>query len=452
MTDGFRLTDAYITTAGQAAYLWAWPLINMRNRRIVMDKLPAPGLLRGIGPVTPPGRIAMLHDYVEPAERLVACPNQDVAYGFGMVTADVGPIVLQLPDFGDRFWVCQAVDQRTESFIQLGAMYDSAPGFYLLAPSTWDGDVPDGVVEVFRYDTPMGIVIPRVFMDDTAEDRRAILPLLSRIGMYPLAEFDGDVKESDWTTLPHYGDAPAAGADEPETQWVDPTRFADDLALVLGEVPAREGEAAVYDGYRQLADAAAADERVRARLTDAALEADHGLVAELFEFRNIGVPDGNQWSTQRDGAQFGTAYLSRTAMAKANIFVNAPNETCYYYLDLDSDGNRLNGTARYSITFQAGELPPVQGFWSLTLYNQKHFFHPNELKRYSLGTKNKTLVHSEDGSLTLLIGGEQPGDTDQLANWLPGPSADFSLYLRAYWPGDAIVSQQWTPPPVLIRR
>lgn len=449
MNPGFALTDEYIRSFGKAAYLWAWPLVNMRNRRLAMEKLPAPGLLQGIGPVTPPGRIAMLHDYVEPAERLVACPNQDVAYGFGMLAAEVGPVVLQLPDFGDRFWVCQGVDQRTESFVQLGAMYDSSPGFYLLAHTGWSGEIPEGFQGIFRYDTPMAIVIPRVFMDDTADDRKAILPTLSRIDVYPLDEYDGSVKETDWTALPHYGEAPTAGAETPEAQWVDPTRFPADLSLVLDEVPPRSGEEAVYAMFRQLADAAETDDQIRAVLTEAAVTADRGLVAELFEFRNIGIPAGYHWSTQRDGAQFGTSYLSRTAMAKANIFVNAPNETCYYYLDLDADGARLDGTATYRITFPAGHLPPVRGFWSLTLYNAKHFFHPNELRRYSLGTKNKSLVPGSDGSLTLLVGGEQPTNPDDLANWLPAPEGDFSLYLRAYWPDQEILDQEWSPPPVV---
>jgi len=175
-------------------------------------------------------------------------------------------------------------------------------------------------------------------------------------------------------------------------------------------------------------------------------------MSDLFEFRNIGIPAGHHWSTQRDGAQFGTSYLSRAAMAKANIFVNAPTETCYYYLDLDAQGARLHGASRYSITFPAGQLPPVNGFWSLTLYNQRHFFHPNDLNRYSLGTKNETLVLAGDGSLTLLIGGERPVDAGELANWLPAPEAGFSLYLRAYWPSDSILTQEWTPPPVLVQQ
>jgi len=93
-------------------------------------------------------------------------------------------------------------------------------------------------------------------------------------------------------------------------------------------------------------------------------------------------------------------------------------------------------------------VPPVQGFWSLTLYDQYHFFHPNALKRYALGTKNKTLKYNADGSLTLYAGAKSPGK-DKESNWLPAPNEPFSLYLRAYWPEKAIVDGTWLPPQVV---
>ena len=101
------------------------------------------------------------------------------------------------------------------------------------------------------------------------------------------------------------------------------------------------------------------------------------------------------------------------------------------------------------MTFAKGELPPVRGFWSLTLYNENHFFAPNSLKRYSLGTKNKTLKYGADGSLTIDVQPDSPG-ADKEANWLPAPKgAAFTLYVRAYWPQQAITTGQWTPPAVI---
>jgi hypothetical protein len=116
-------------------------------------------------------------------------------------------------------------------------------------------------------------------------------------------------------------------------------------------------------------------------------------------------------------------------------------------LDTDADGDQLTGTHSYRVTFPAGGLPPVNGFWSLTMYNEAHFFYPNQLRRYSLGTKNKSLTYGSDGSLTLYVGASSPG-ADHEPNWLPAPDGDFSLYLRAYGGQQPITDSTWTPPAV----
>ncbi|MDF2805770.1 MAG: hypothetical protein K0S43_716 [Cellulosimicrobium sp.] len=441
-----KVDAAYAATVGRAAYLWGWPLVNMHNRRVFMEQLPEPGLLAGIVPAAPPGRIGMLHDYIRPEERVVACPNQDVAYGFGTLDARRGPTVVQVPDFGERFWVYQVVDQRTDSFVELGAMYDTAPGHYLLAPETWEGEVPDGIAGVFRYDTHVAVAIPRVFLDDTDEDRAAVLPLVNQICAYPLDEYDGTTKTVDWTDVPSFG-AEGSTDGEAETHWVDPHVFFDALGEVLDEVPPLPGEQALYDWVRPVLDAATRDETVASALRQAALDADQ-TVRELFEFRNYGLPVAHHWTTQTTGAAFGTDYLMRTAVGKSNIFVNTANETTYFYQDLDASGQRLDGRRAYTVRFDAGLLPPVRGFWSLTVYNRHHFFHPNELDRYSLGTKNQHLTYGDDGSLTLTVGGDAPAGSAELANWLPAPADEFTLYLRCYWPERLVLDGAWTPPAV----
>lgn len=442
-----KMTPGYARAVARLAYVWGWPLVNMHNRRGFMEQLPAPGLLAGIVPAGPPGTIGMLCDYIRPEERLVACPNQDVVYGFGVLDSQDGPSVVQVPDFGERFWVYQVVDQRTDSFVQMGKMYGTAAGFYLLAHQSWDGEVPVGITEVFRYDTRVGVVIPRIFLDDTADDRAEIGPLVDRIGMYPLAQFDGTVKVVDWANAPSYGGSEATGK-QGETQWVDPDLYFSVFGEVLDEVPPLPGEEAMYEWFRSVLTAADNDQSIAEAIRLSARESD-SLVKELFEFRNIGIPVAHNWSTQRNGAAFGTDYLSRTAIGKSNIFVNTPNETAYYYQDLDVSGKRLHGGHTYTVRFTSEQLPPVRGFWSLTVYNTHHFFHPNSLGRFSLGTKNRDLIYGDDGSLTVTVGARAPTDPDALANWLPAPPEEFTLYLRAYWPDQSIHDGIWEPPAVV---
>ncbi|TDY23001.1 hypothetical protein B0G81_3325 [Paraburkholderia sp. BL6665CI2N2] len=441
------MTEAYARMVARNTYFWAWPMVNAYNRRLAFTRAPAPVLVGGIMPIAPLNRLAMLTGYVDPAERLVACPNQDVVYGAGVAALDESPVVIQVPDFGKRFWVYQIVDLRTDSVANLGSMYGTKPGFYLLAGPDWHGAVPEGIAQVIRSGTRTAFVVPRVFQADTPQDNAAIQPLLNRIDMYPLAMFDGVFKQHDWKKLPAFPMPAHEGASPGEARWVFPERFFDGLPAVLADAPPMPGEEARYSEALAVIAAARRNPSLKAAMIDEAARADKDLVDPLLQFRNFGIPLAHHWTTQRNGGRFGTDYLTRTAVARSNIFVNKPEEATYFYLDLDAAGERLNAHNRYAITFAKGQWPPVQGFWSLTLYDAYHFFVPNPLGRYAIGTRNTDLRPNPDGSLTVYIQSEPPADPAQRANWLPAPrDGDFSLMMRAYWPAAAITAGNWTPP------
>lgn len=445
-----RITEAYARMVARQAYFWGWPLVDMYNRRLAFQQAPGVGLIGGILPMAPLNRLAMLHDYVEPQERDVACPNQDVVYGGSVLALDVSPVVVQVPDFGTRFWVYQVVDTRTDSFARLGKMYGTKPGFYLLAGPNWKGKVPAGITRVFRSTTQTGTVVPRVFMDDTPADRKAVRAVIQGIDVYPLSEFDGKMKRRDWAALPAFP-KPANTGTTGETNWVLPGKFFDELPVVMADAPALPGEQGLYAQIRAVLEAAKHDPALKKAMIDEAAQTQKELIDPLLQFRHWGDPLPFHWSSISNGAAFGTDYFTRTAVARSNILVNAKRETKYFYQDLGADGTRLNGARRYTMTFPAGQTPPVDGFWSLTLYDAAHFFVPNALKRFSLGTKNKDLQYNADGSLTIYIQADAPRDPKQRANWLPAPAkADFSLYLRAYGPRPAAVQGQWSPPGVNV--
>ena len=439
---GTKITEAYAALVARDAFLWGWPLVNVYSRRLTYEKVPDI-VMAGPVPAAPLNRLGMLTDYIVPEERIVACPNQDVVYGAGALALDRSAAVIQVPDFGDRFWVYQVVDLRTDSFADIGKMYSTTPGFYLLVGPNWNGEVPQGITRVFRASTNTGYVIPRVFQDDSPEDKRAIQSVINQIVMYPVAEYDGSMKTRDWSKL---AKAAATGGGEEEVQWVVPEKFFDVLPLVLADAPPQPGEEALYAQIQAVLAAAEKSPEIKAAIAKAAGDADRELVKPLFEFRSWGLQLPFGWSTQTNGAAFGADYFTRTAVAKSNIFVNKPNETKYFYQDLDATGQRLNGTHRYTVTFAKDRIPPVHGFWSLTLYNEHHFFAPNDIKRYSVGTKNKTLKLGTDGSLTIYVQADPPPES-QRSNWLPSPrGADFSLFMRAYWPKVAVTDGSWTPP------
>jgi hypothetical protein len=199
---GTAMTTAYVQSVGRAAYVWGYALVNMANRHADFSKAPEPGLIGGVVPVAH-NAVAMLTGYISPDQRIIACANQDVAYGAGFLdNLDNAPIVFQVPDFGDRFWVYALYDARTDQLSNIGQQYGTKPGFYMVVGPNWKGETPKEITAVLRSSTTVVFAIPRVFMDDTPEDHAAIQPLLSQIVFYPLSRFDGQMKTMDWSKLP----------------------------------------------------------------------------------------------------------------------------------------------------------------------------------------------------------------------------------------------------------
>jgi hypothetical protein len=262
---------------------------------------------------------------------------------------------------------------------------------------------------------------------------------------YPLSQFDGKMKTKDWSKLPTF---PAPKTGREEAKYVVPEVFFDQLPEVMQEVPPLPGEEALYKWIGSVMDAAAKDPAIKKELVETAVAAERELIPPFFQWKYNGRPAGNGWNSPVNNAQWGTDYLNRTGTAKSNMYDNRPNETKYIYTDNDSQGQQLIGRSLYSVTFAKGQVPPVKGFWSLTLYDDHHLFNPNPLKRYSLGTKNSgTLQPNADGSLTIYAGATSPGK-DKESNRLPAPNGTFSLYIRAYWSEQAILDGTWTPPAV----
>lgn len=438
------MTEEYVKSMTKLVYLWAWPMVNVHNRVTLLSDVKEPVYVGGVIPTAPIGRLCLLNDYIKPDQRVIACPNQDVVYGVGPFDTQNEPIVLQVPDFGGRFWVYQVSDERTDGFAKLGQMYNTKPGFYLVTGRDWSGQIPDGITEVITCPTRYGLILPRVFQSDDPADKAAIQPIINQITQYPLSEFDGKMKIVDWKKTKSTPQDNSGGG---ETKWVKPETFFDQLPDIIKEVPPQKGEEAWYAQVNGLLDAIAKNPKLKETAKQGAIEADKMLIDPLLQFVNVGYPVKNNWTTQSNGAEFGVDYLTRTACAKANIFVNKPNETKYFYQDLDVNGARLNGNTKYTVTFAKGEVPPVKGFWSLTMYSKEHFFVPNQLNRYSLGTKNKNLKYNADGSLTLYVQSSPP-EADKMDNWLPAPKETFSLYIRCYWPDERILNDSWNPPPV----
>jgi hypothetical protein len=443
------MTKAYVQMVGRMAYVWGWPLVYVHNQRTALTHVPETGLLGGAMPISPMNQVGMLTGYISPGETFIGDPNQDVVYGLGYLSLEKEPVVIQVPEFGDRFWTVPVYDARTDQISELGQQYGTKPGFYMVVGPNWKGTTPAGIAGVVRSSTDFAVTMPRIFISDSPEDQAAVQPALSQILMYPLSQFDGKTKTKDWSKLPTFpvpkakGPPPKYSSTSPP--WVDPATYFEQLPAVMKEVPPLPGEEALYKWISSVVDVAAKDPNVMKTLQQAALAADQELVAPMMQWRYNGQPAGNGWTSPANNGAFGTDYIHRMGAVKADPYDNKRNETMYFYTDNDAKLQQLEGKSSYVVTFAKGQLPPVKGFWSLTMYDPAHYFYPNALKRYALGTKNKTLKTNADGGLTIYLGNKSPG-TDKESNWLPAPQGKFSIWLRTYWPDQAILDGTWKPP------
>jgi hypothetical protein len=283
------MTKEYVETVGRMAYVWGWPLVYVHNQRTELTKVPEPILLNDAICIAPMNQISMLTGYVNPAETYIADPNQDVVYGLGYLSFEKEPVVIQVPDFGDRFWTVPVYDARTDQISQLGLQYGTKAGFYMFVGPDWKGDTPSGITGVVRSSTNFAATMPRIFMNDSPEDHAAIQPLLNQILVYPLSEFDGKMKTKDWSKMPKV-QRKGVPAKYSSTQppWVDPATFFDRLPIVMQEVPPMPGEEALYKQIGSVLDAAAKSPDVMKTLRETAFAADAEL-ARLIHWREAGV-------------------------------------------------------------------------------------------------------------------------------------------------------------------
>lgn len=133
------MTTAYVQMVGRMAYLWGWPLVYVNNQRTALTHVPEAGLLAGVMPISPMNQVGMLTGYVDPGETFIADPNQDVVYGLGYLSLEKEPVVIQVPDFGNRFWTLPVYDARTDQISELGLQYGTKPGFYMVVGPKLEG-------------------------------------------------------------------------------------------------------------------------------------------------------------------------------------------------------------------------------------------------------------------------------------------------------------------------
>jgi hypothetical protein len=379
-------------------------------------------------------------------------------------------VVIQTPTDApkDHYWTVQIADAFTNVVYQLGSRSKTPGGKHLLVGPDWDGDKPEGFVDVLRMPTNLSWYPARSFQAPTPEGREQALAVLGQIGAYPLSENGPELKKFDVVAIAKNAVYPpgvtpemlAADPDSFRPQWVNPATFWENLEKAFELSPkCGPDDRPMADQARALLSLYNSDPAYKTLLDEVALEADTELRAGA-KYTHAGVDGGNGWQIQKNSGVWGTDWFGRAQAAVIYIMVNDYREALYWIRTTDADGRPLAGKHEYTMTFPKGGLPPlhdeVGGFWSLTMYNSELFMMrepPNG--RANIGTVNlraEQLKFNHDGSLTLFLGSSEPADEVGKANWLPAPDGGFALCLRTYVPQDSLHDGSYVLPNVVRGR
>ncbi len=428
---------------GVEAYLYFYPLVTMDLTRLQFTNV-KPGEVLFKGPMN---SFVNVPTYPPADMKSVVRPNFDTLYSAAWLDLTKEPMVVSVPDTGGRYYLLPMLDMWTDVFASPGWRTTGTEARnFLVTPPGWSGTVPDGFIKI-PAPTPYVWIIGRTKTDgpsdyDAVHKIQAgykITPL-SQWGKEPLpieVKIDANV---DMKTPPkiQVDTMPAAKffAYAAELLKLHPPHITDQPIMArLKRIGFEPGQSFDLDQ---------ADPAVKQALATAPEDAQKLMQWKIPTLARV----ANFWSMNTDTmGVYGNYYLKRAMIAQAGLGANLPEDAIYPLNLGDSDGKPLDGANAYTIHFDKAAIPPVEAFWSITLYDNDGFQVANGLNRFAVSSW-MPFTYNADGSLDLYFQNESPGK-DKEANWLPAPKGPFNLTMRLYAPKSAALAGKWAPPPVI---
>jgi hypothetical protein len=382
-----------------------------------------------------------------PDDTAIQTPNSDTPYSYVGADLRTEPLVFTVPEVdADRYYSLQFIDLYTANFAYVGSRATgNGAGHYLLAGPGWPGDAPADVNAVIRCDTDLALVFYRTQLFNP-DDIEQVKTVQAGYQVQPLSVFLGEPAPAPAPGIDFF---PPLSADDERTS----LRFFDELNFLLQFCPAVPSEAEVRERFATLGIAAGQPFNAEALAPDIQQAVQDGVVDAWAALD--GVRKGLDTGAVTTDDFFGTReylngnYLNRMAGAALGIYGNSKEEAIYPAYAVDADGQPLDGSQRYTLSFAPGALPPVNAFWSVTMYTlPQSLLYANSINRYLINSSMlPDLATDADGGITLAIQHDSPG-AGQEANWLPAPAGPFQIAMRLYWPKEAALEGTWKAPPV----
>jgi hypothetical protein len=430
------------------AYVYGYSLMTTEVTRVQMSNVP-----KADGLTAPTGQFINVPRYPPADYRGVSAPNADTLYSLAWL--DLGePQVFSHPDMGDRFYLFEMTDLWMTDFETPGTRTTGGKAAnYLITGPGWKGTVPTGLKHI-PVATRYMVILGRTYADGSEQDYKTVNALQAQLKITPLSAWGSSFTPVAPLVDPNPG---FSMTDKPQTVILAMstedyfTRMAN---LMAGAAPPAAEDAPMLARMAKIGIApgkpfemSKLDPAVQAALKDIPqlalkkIEANHAGLGKIV----------NGWIVTTGLGIYGTDYMKRAVVAAFGWPANRQQDAVYPYTEVDFAGQKLTGANKYTLTFPKDATPPVNGFWSITMYeiDQGWWFVPNKLNRFTVSPRNNP-KYNDDGSLTLYFQSEPPG-ADKEANWLPAPKGDFIPMLRMYWPKDgtpSILNGTWAPPAV----
>ena len=432
--------DAY--DIGVDAYIYLFPLVLMdtTRRQAVNVEL---GQAIGRGPMNVFTHVPIF----PPADfRDIVRPNFDTLYSITWLDLTKEPMVVAAPDTQSRYYLLPMLDMWTDVFASPGKRTTgTGAGRFAVVPPDWRATLPEGV-ERIDAPTPYVWIVGRT-QTNGSKDYEAVHKVQAGYTITPLSQW-GKAPEPvkpaidpavDMKTAPMIQVAGMSAVDyfgyAAELLKVNPPHFTDQPII------ARMRRIGIEPG--KSFDVNTADVAVKRALERAASDALKAMKQKIPTLAR--VVNGWQMNTDTMGV-YGNYYLKRSIVALVGLGANLPEDAVYPLNLGDADGKPLTGLNKYALHFAKSEIPPVEAFWSITLYDKDGFPTANPINRNAIGDRDE-LKFNADGSLDLYFQNESPGK-EREANWLPAPTDAFNLTMRLYAPKFEVLDGRWAPPPI----
>jgi hypothetical protein len=364
----------------------------------------------------------------------------DTLWSAASINLAAEPLVLSVPDMGDRYWSMWLVDAWNNIPQSFGTRTQANEGghFILVGPN-WNGPIPTDLIQL-RMPTALAILFARVWSSDESGSE-VVHALQDQFKLVPLSK---------WRT--NYSPPPAPREDvktelpvQDQVLAMSPEMFFGRLNALLVENPPEPPDPATMGRIARLGIRPGGRFDFAALSPEAQRAVHEGMKAGQKEMQNVDIGEPvNRWRYALDMGRFGTNYPYRAYRTFLGVGGTSAEDGIDPFVNQDADGKPLDGANRYVLKFSKDELPPVNFMWSITLYDQEGFFVPNAVDRYSI--QSSSLSFDADGSLSIFIQSDAPGQSQSL-NWLPAPTkGGFALVMRLYGPKIAVLDGTWKPP------